>query len=80
MRSTLSSNSKLLFRTVLGILLWLAGLAFLYGALNQLFAGADFWIWLGHVGQGLVAVLIGFALMPYSSVSEFLENTFYSKR
>jgi hypothetical protein len=68
-----------LFKVISGMLLWLFGMILIYMSLKQLIGGSELFIWLGHFGQGLLAVLVGVALIPGTAVQDFLVRTFNGK-
>lgn len=69
-----------LFKVIIGLVLWLFGMTIIYVSLRQFVAGAGLFVWLGHLGQGLLAVIVGFALIPGTGVQESLARTFKTKR
>jgi hypothetical protein len=66
-------------RTILGMLLWFLGMVFMFLSLRQLVYDESFFVWLGHVGQALLLVLAGVALIPNTALQEFLQRTLSSK-
>lgn len=72
----MSSDLKKTIRTILGLLLWLFGTMFLLLCLRQLVNGNDVLGWIIHVGQAVVAILVGTWLIPETSLREFWDRTF----